>query len=54
MLDGSNCFIVMDLAMKFLPLNYREQMRDFFFGKRGKNWHVSCVIEKAEEEGYSV
>ena len=27
-------------------------MRDFF-GKRGKSWHVSCVIEK-EEESYSV
>ena len=53
MLDGSNCLIVMDCAMKFLPLHYREQMRDFF-GKRGKSWHVSCVIEKAEEEGYSV
>ena len=53
MLDGSNCLIVMDWAMKFLPLHYREQMRDFF-GKRGKSWHVSCVIERAEEEGYSV
>ena len=53
MLDGSNCLIVMDWAMKFLPLHYREQMRDFF-GKRGKSWHISCVIEKAEEEGYSV
>ena len=27
-------------------------MRDFF-GKRGKSWHVSCVIEK-EEDSYSV
>ena len=27
-------------------------MRDFF-GKRGKRWHVSCVIEK-EEDSYSV
>ena len=51
-LDGRNCLIVMDWAMKFLPLHYREQMRDFF-GKRGKSWHVSCVIEK-EEESYSV
>ena len=23
-------------------------MRDFF-GKRGKSWHISCVIEKQEE-----
>ena len=51
-LDGGSCLIVMDWAMKFLPLYYREQMRDFF-GKRGKSWHVSCVIEK-EEDSYSV
>ena len=38
--------------MKFLPLYYREQMRNFF-EKRGKSWHVSCVIEK-EEDSYSV
>ena len=31
-----------------VPLRYREQMRDFF-GKRGKSWHISCVIEKQEE-----
>ena len=47
-LNGNNCLIVMDWAMKFLPLRYREQMRDFF-GKRGKSWHISCVIEKQEE-----
>ena len=51
-LDGGSCLIVMDWAMKFLPLYYREQMRDFF-GKRGKSWHVSCVIRK-EEGSYSV
>ena len=51
-LNGNNCLIVMDWAMKFLPVRYREQMRDFF-GKRGKSWHVSCVIEK-QEEGFSV
>ena len=38
--------------MKFLPLYYREQRRNFF-EKRGKSWHVSCVIEK-EEDSYSV
>ena len=38
--------------MKFLPLYYREQMRNFF-EKRGKSWHVSCVIEK-EEDSFSV
>ena len=38
--------------MKFLPLYYREQMRNFS-EKRGKSWHVNCVIEK-EEDSYSV
>ena len=47
-LNGNNCLILMDWAMKCLHLRYREQMRDFF-GKRGKSWHVSCVIEKQEE-----
>ena len=28
-LNGNNCLIVMDWAMKFLPLRYREQMREF-------------------------
>lgn len=51
-LNGNNCLIVMDWAMKFLPLHYREQMRDFF-GKRGKSWHVSSVIGKPDEH-YSV
>ena len=51
-LNGNDCLIVMDWAMKFLPLRYREQMRDFS-GKRGKSWHVSCVIEK-QEEAFSV
>ena len=40
MLDGCNCLIVMDWAMKFLSLHCREQMTDFF-GKRGKSWDVS-------------
>lgn len=47
-LNGNNCLIVMDWAMKCLPLRYREQIRDFF-GKRGKSWHVGCVIEKQEK-----
>ena len=52
-LNGNNRFIVMDWAMKFLPLRYREQIWRDLFGKRGKSWHISCVIEK-EEERFSV
>ena len=29
--------------MKFLQMQYREQMSDFF-GKRGRSWHISAVI----------
>ena len=47
-LNSNNCLIVMDWAMKFLPLRHREQMRDFF-GKAGKSWYVSCVIQKQAE-----
>ena len=41
-LDEHSCLIVMDWAMEFLPLRYRERMSEFF-GKRGKSWHVSAV-----------
>ena len=44
-LDEHSCLIVMDWAMKFLPLRYRERMSEFF-GKRGKSWHVSAVITR--------
>ena len=35
--------------MKFLPVQYREQMNDFF-GKRGRSWHISAVITRATVE----
>ena len=35
--------------MKFLPVQYREQMSDFF-GKRGRSWHISAVITRATME----
>ena len=44
-LDEHSCLIVMDWAMKFLPLRYRERMSEFF-GKRGKSWHVGAVITR--------
>ncbi|KAK3736570.1 hypothetical protein QZH41_003144 [Actinostola sp. cb2023] len=46
MLDETSCLVIMDWAMKFLPLQYREQMSDFF-GKRGRSWHISAVITRA-------
>ena len=48
-LDASSCLVIMDWAMKFLPVQYREQMSDFF-GKRGRSWHISAVITRATVE----
>lgn len=47
-LDRESAMLVLDWAMKFLPLKFREQMTDFF-GKKGKSWHVTCVITKKED-----
>ena len=43
------CLIIMDWAMKFLPLQYRERMSDFY-GKKGRSWHVSALITKRDGE----
>ena len=42
-LDQGSCLIVMDWAMKFLQLRYREKRSDWY-GKRGLSWHISSVI----------
>ena len=44
-LQDNSVMVVMDWAMKFLQLKYREKQSEWF-GKRGINWHVSCVISK--------
>ena len=41
---------VVDWAMKLLPMHYREAMINFF-GKCGRSWHVTCVIQK-EPDSY--
>ena len=38
-------FILMDWAMKFTQMRYREKQSEWF-GKRGMNWHISCVLSK--------
>ena len=47
-LDDQSCLIIVDWAMKFLPLKYRENMCEFF-GKRGRSWHVSAVITRNDD-----
>ena len=41
--------IIMDWAMKFIPLKYRETQGEWF-GKKGLSWHVTAVITKPKEE----
>jgi hypothetical protein len=46
-LDSSSRLVVMDWAMKFLQLRYREKQSDWY-GKRGLSWHVSSVVSRDE------
>ena len=46
-LDDETCLIIVDWAMKFLPLKYRETMCEFF-GKRGLSWHISAPVTKKD------
>jgi len=52
-LTDDSVLIIMDWAMKYLSKRYREQMSDFY-GKRGKSWHVACVIFRSGSESHSV
>jgi len=44
-LDKDSALILMDWAMKFNQMKYREKQSDWF-AKRGISWHVSSVITK--------
>ena len=48
-LQKNASLIVMDWAMKFIQLKYREKQSEWF-GKRGINWHVSSVITRNGED----
>lgn len=53
-LQCNSALVVMDWAMKFLQLKYREKQSEWF-GKRGINWHVSCVITRnATDNGLEI
>ncbi|XP_062600025.1 uncharacterized protein LOC134261618 [Saccostrea cucullata] len=45
-LQPNQALVVMDWAMKFLPIKHRESQSDFF-GKKGISWHLSSVITRA-------
>lgn len=47
-LETDKALLVMDWAMKFLPLKYREKQTDWF-GQRGKNWHmIVCIFRESD------
>lgn len=47
-LANNQVLIIMDWAMKFLPVGYRETQREWF-GKKGKAWHVSVAVKKGAD-----
>ena len=47
-LANNQVLIIMDWAMKFLPIGYQETQRGWF-GKKGKSWHVSVAVQKGDE-----
>ena len=40
----ANNQVLIIMAMKFLPLGYRETEREWL-GKKGKSWHVSVAVK---------
>ena len=40
-LDENLCLVIMDWAVRFLPVQYREQMSDFFW-QEGKKMAYQC------------
>ena len=47
-LDSQSVLVVIDWAMKFLQMKYREKQSEWF-AKRGVSWHISSVISKDQE-----
>ena len=47
-LDSQSVLVVIDWAMKFLQMKYREKQSEWF-AKRDLSWHVSSVISKDQE-----
>ena len=46
-LSASQGLLIMDWAMKFLPISFRETQR-VWFGEKGKSWHVTVAGTKDE------
>lgn len=52
-LQEDQCLLIMDWAMKFLLMKYRETQSDWF-GQRGRNWHVIVCIYKGIDGSVNV
>ena len=48
-LRPNQMIIIMDWAMKFLPMLYRQKQSDWF-GQKGLNWHVCVCIFKDDAD----
>ncbi len=44
-MDETSVLIVIDWAMKFQQIRFREKQSDWY-GKRGLSWHVSSIVSK--------
>ena len=52
-LSTRQVLLIMDWAMKFLPVSFRETQRDWF-GKKGKSWHVTVAVTRSESNDIEV
>ena len=48
--DPQAAILIMDWAMKFLQIKFREKQSEWF-GKRGLSWHISTFITKNVDSG---
>ena len=48
-LQQNEVFVILDWAMKFTQMKFREKQSKWF-GKRGINWHICCVISRKEDK----
>jgi len=48
--DDKSAILIMDWAMKFLQIRYREKQSDWF-GKRGLSWHLRISLIRASRTG---
>ena len=48
--DPQSAILIMEWAMKFLQIKFREKQSEWF-GKRGLSWHISTLITKNVDSG---